>query len=290
MSWRTVVVSSSAKLDYQMGYLVVRKDTTIKVHLNEISVLLIETTAVSITAALISELTKKKVKVIFCDEKRNPTAELMPYYGAHDTSAKVRRQIEWSKEIKTAVWTEIVTEKIKKQKENLILFHKQESELLQHYIEEIEFGDVTNREGHAAKVYFNAMFGKDFSRTEDTILNAALNYGYSIILSAFNREIVANGYLTQLGLFHDNMFNTFNLSSDLMEPFRTIIDRAIYGLRLEEFGKTEKMYLVNLLNEEVKVANRRETVNNAIKIYCKSVFDAIEENDISLIKFYSYEL
>lgn len=290
MSWRTVVVSSSAKLDYQMGYLVVRKDTTVKVHLNEIAVLLIETTSVSMTAALISELTKKKIKVIFCDEKRNPAAELMPYYGAHDTSAKLRRQIEWSNEIKTAVWTEIVTEKIKKQRENLLYFRKAENELLQQYIEEIEFGDVTNREGHAAKVYFNAMFGKDFSRTEDTLLNAALNYGYSIILSTFNREIVANGYLTQLGLFHDNMFNPFNLSSDLMEPFRTIIDRAVYGLQLDEFGKTEKMYLVNLLNEEVRMANRKETVNNAIKIYCKSVFDAIEENDISLIKFYSYEL
>ena len=94
MSWRTVVVSSSAKLDYQMGYLVVRKDTTVKVHLSEISTLMIETTAVSITAALISELIKKKVKVIFCDEKRNPAAELMPFYGSHDTSAKIRKQME----------------------------------------------------------------------------------------------------------------------------------------------------------------------------------------------------
>lgn len=290
MSWRTVVVSSSAKLDYQMGYLVVRKDTTVKVHINEISTLIIETTAVSMTAALISELIKKKVKVIFCDEKRNPVAELMPYYGSHDTSAKVRRQIEWDKEIKTAVWTEIVIEKIKKQKENLQFFNKEESILLQQYVEEIEFGDTTNREGHAAKVYFNALFGKDFSRTEDTMTNAALNYGYSIILSAFNREIVANGYMTQFGLFHDNMFNQFNLASDLMEPFRIIIDRAVYRMRFSEFGSEEKMNLVNLLNDEVLIANRVETVNNAIKIYTKSIFDALEEKDISLIKFYNYEL
>lgn len=290
MSWRTVVVSSSAKLDYQMGYLVVRKDTTVKVHINEISTLIIETTAVSMTAALISELIKKKVKVIFCDEKRNPVAELMPYYGSHNTSAKVRRQIEWDKEIKTAVWTEIVIEKIKKQKETLQFFNKKERKLLQQYIEEIEFGDTTNREGHAAKVYFNALFGKDFSRTEDSMTNAVLNYGYSIILSAFNREIVANGYMTQFGLFHDNMFNQFNLASDLMEPFRIIIDRAVYRMRFSEFGSEEKMNLVNLLNDEVLIANRVETVNNAIKIYTKSIFDALEEKDISLIKFYNYEL
>ena len=79
MSWRTVVISKSAKLDYQMGCMVVRQDKTVKIHLSEISNLIIETTAVSITAALLSELTKKKVKVIFCDEKRNPSSELIPY-------------------------------------------------------------------------------------------------------------------------------------------------------------------------------------------------------------------
>lgn len=63
MSWRTVVISSSAKLDYHMGYMVVRKDEEIKIHISEISILIIESTAVSLTAALLSELTKKKIKV-----------------------------------------------------------------------------------------------------------------------------------------------------------------------------------------------------------------------------------
>ena len=290
MSWRTVVVSSSAKLDYQMGYLVVRKDTTVKVHINEIAVLLVETTAVSMTAALVSELVKKKVKVIFCDEKRNPVAELMPYYGSHDTSVKVRRQVQWPDETKRAVWTEIVRDKIRKQKELLQRYHKSEYMLLQQYIDEMEFGDITNREGHAAKVYFNALFGKEFSRTDDSMINAALNYGYSIILSAFNREIVSNGYLTQIGLFHDNMFNSFNLSSDLMEPYRIIVDRLVMQRSFVEFGQNEKRYMVNVLNEEVVIANRTETVNNAIKIYCKSVFDALEDGELSLLKFYTYEL
>ncbi len=290
MSWRSVVVSSSAKLDYQMGYLVVRKDTTHKVHLSEIGLLIIESTAVSLTVALISELIKRKIKVIFCDEKRNPSCELLAYYGAHDTSAKIKKQIAWSVEIKTAVWTEIVSEKIRKQRDNLSYFGRKESQLLHQYLEEIEFGDLTNREGHAAKVYFNALFGKDFSRTTDCNINAALNYGYSIILSMFNREIVANGYLTQIGLFHDNMFNSFNLASDLMEPFRVVIDRKVMEIGLEVFDKEEKMWLVNTLNDELKINGRKETVGNAIKIYCKSILEALEERDISLIKFYHYEL
>lgn len=288
MSWRTVVIASSAKLDYQMGYLVVRKDTVTKIHLSEIRLLLIESTAVSLTAALLAELTDKKIKVIFCDAKRNPSSELLPYYGAHDTSLKIRNQIAWSDKIKVQMWTEIVSEKIRKQREVLLLREKkEEADLLGQYLEEMELGDATNREGHAAKVYFNALFGKDFSRSVDNVANAALNYGYSILLSAFTREITANGYLTQLGLFHDNMFNPFNLASDLMEPFRPLVDRRVLQLQFSELQHEQKMQLVDILNMEIFVNERKEYVANAIKIYCKSVFDAISDEDVSQIRFVS---
>lgn len=290
MSWRTVVISSSAKLDYQLGFLVVRAQETKKVHLGEIGTIIIESTAVSLTAALISEMTKRKIKVIFCDEKRNPCSELVSYYGAHDTSAKVRKQIEWSADIKTAVWTEIVSEKIRKQAELLDEYGRPESAMLCDYIDELEFGDVTNREGHAAKVYFNALFGNDFTRTAENSINAALNYGYGIILSSFNREIVANGYITQLGLFHDNMFNQFNLGSDLMEPFRPIVDNIVRENMPCKFEHEEKVMMLKTLEIEVRIADRTELASNAIKIYCKSIFDALNDNDTSLIKFYKNEL
>lgn len=214
----------------------------------------------------------------------------MNYYGSHDTSNKIRRQIAWKQRTKEAVWTEIVTEKIRKQKELLEALGKEESELLASYIREITWNDGTNREGHAAKVYFNALFGLDFTRTEDNFINAALNYGYSIILSAFTREVVANGYITQLGLFHDNMFNQFNLASDLMEPFRILVDREVTEMNLIQFEHEEKIQLVNILNQEVQIDGKIQYVNNAIKIYCKSVFDALEEDDSSLIRFYGIEL
>ena len=290
MSWRTVVVASSAKLDYQLGYLVVRKEDVTKIHINEIAMVIIESTAVSLTAALLSEMMKRKIKVIFCDEKRNPSSELIPYYGSHDTSIKIKNQIDWSVEIKEAVWTEIVTEKIRKQAEHLRYWNRQEAAMLEQYIGEIEFGDVTNREGHAAKVYFNALFGMDFTRTTDNSLNAALNYGYSLLLSTFNRCIVANGYLTQLGLFHDNMFNPFNLASDFMEPFRPLVDYKVKQLNPVKFEHEEKMEVLRVLQEEVLINGRSEYVDNAIKIYCKSVFDAINDGDISQIRFYQYEL
>ncbi len=290
MSWRTVVISNSAKLDYQMGYMVVRQESTIKIHMSEISMVIIESTAVSLTVALLSELSKKKIKVIFCDEKRNPSSELIPYYGSHDTSAKIRKQMQWSEDTKAAVWTEIVTEKIRKQAEQLVKWKKPEADMLYGYIKEMEFGDVTNREGHAAKVYFNALFGMDFTRTAENSINAALNYGYSIILSLVNREIVANGYITQIGLFHDNMFNQFNLGSDLMEPFRPLIDGKVKQMNPDVFEHNEKVEILEILQKEVKIDDRAENVVNAIKIYCRSVFDALNDCDMSLIKFYRYEL
>lgn len=290
MSWRIVVISKRAKLDYQLGYLVVRNEEVTKIHLSEISTILIESTAATVTTSLLAELTKKKIKVIFCDEKRNPSSELVGYYGSHDTSNKIRKQIQWSRHSKEAIWTEIVTEKIRKQKELLKNMGKEEAGLLESYLQEIGWNDETNREGHAAKVYFNALFGMTFTRTADCPENAALNYGYSILLSAFAREIVASGYITQLGLFHDNMFNQFNLASDLMEPFRILIDREVLMMTLEVFQHSEKMQLVNVLNHEVRIDGKVQYVNNAIKIYCKSVFDALSEDDSALIRFYKIEL
>ena len=95
MSWRIVVITKRAKLDLQLGKLVVRSDEVVKIVLGEISTILIESTAVSLTTSLIAELAKRKIKVIFCDEKRNPSCELVNYYGSHDTSNKIRKQIGW---------------------------------------------------------------------------------------------------------------------------------------------------------------------------------------------------
>ncbi len=293
MSWRVVVISNNCKLDYSMGYMVVRSlEKTSKVHLDEISVLVIEITACSITAALMNELVKKKIKVVFCDEKHNPSHELMPYYGSHDCSLKLKIQISWNENIKSAVWTAIVAEKIKNQSLLLKSVGNEQHALLESYVEELEFNDSTNREGHAAKVYFNALFGKGFSRSGDDCTNAMLNFGYSLLLSVFNREVVSSGYLTQLGLFHNNRFNQFNLSCDLMEPFRPYIDALVFHSQPKQFEKNEKLQLYNLLNKEIKIGGRKNTLLNSVKIYCKSVFDAIEDQDVSLVSFpeYAYEL
>lgn len=291
MSWRTVVISKISKLDYGLGYLIVRDvDSSVKIHIDEISLLILENTAISLTASLLNELVNKKVKVIFCDEKRNPKAEITPYYGAHDSSLKIKNQIDWDISLKQELWTFIVAQKISNQAKVLHYFGLPQCEMLYSYIDEIKFYDSTNREGHAAKVYFNALFGKDFTRDKDCSINAALNYGYSVILSCFNREIVCSGYLTQLGIFHDNMFNQYNLSCDLMEPFRPLVDIAVKTLSPQKFSKNEKIEILKILSCSVIMETQKQTLLNAIRLYCKSVFRAFEEKDLKKIMFPEYEL
>ena len=274
-----------------MDYIVVRTlDTTRRIHISEIGVLLLESTAISITAYAICELIKHKVKVIFCDQQRNPYAEILPSSGSHDSTAKIRQQISWSTDIKTAVWTEIVRSKISHQRNVLLHWSKPQADLLTGYLEQLQFGDTTNREGHAAKVYFNALFGMEFSRSLPLPANAALNYGYGLLLSAINREISSAGYLTQLGIFHDNVFNAFNLGCDLMEPLRPLIDNAVMKMQPEIFEKEQKLELVRLLQADVYLDGKRHVLLYALRLYCAGIFRALQNGEIDDIRMIEYEL
>ena len=292
MTWRVVVIENRAKLELKLSHLVVRQDGNkiCKIYLKDISHIIVNTTEASITFALLNEIVKNKIKLIFCDEKRNPAAEVAPYYSSYNTSEKIRTQIKWDEYIKGDVWQLIVKQKIKNQMNLLKSCKKPEYKLLEKYIDEVEFKDASNREGHAAKVYFNALFGKGFSRSDDSNINAALNYGYSILLSSINRRVVSNGYITQIGIFHDNVFNQFNLSSDLIESWRTIVDDYVYKSVKKIFDQEQKIGLINLINKFVSIDNKESRINQAIDIYVMSVFDALNNRDLSLLRFPTYEI
>lgn len=288
MSWRIVVISKRAKLDLQLGYMVVRGEELHKVHLSEMAVLLIENCAVSLTAALLAELVRQKIKVIFCDEKHNPSSELVPYYGSFETSNRVRIQINWSDEAKWCVWREIVRNKVYNQAMVLKRFKLKEEALLQEYINSIGINDTSNREGHAAKVYFNALFGKRFYRDDESAINSALDYGYTVLLSACNREVVSNGYITQLGIHHCNVHNQFNLGCDLMEGFRPVLDLLVCNMLkdglLEVFESKEKISVLDILSQILMIDGKKYSLDDAIRIYIHNVFEALRYNDMERIK------
>lgn len=290
MGWRTVLISGRAKLDLKLNNMVVRKEETTKIHIKEISILIIDSVTVSITTALIEKLVEEKIKIIFTDSSHNPIGEIVNYYNKHDSVLAIKKQIKWSEKTKKQVWTYIIQEKIRKQRDHLKSFGLDSYKILDKYIEEIELGDITNREGHAAKVYFNSLFGNQFSRSKDDPINSMLNFGYSILLSIFTKEITSSGYLTQLGIFHDNQFNFYNLASDFMEPLRPLIDKTVIDYYPEEFGKNEKFQILKILERNYHIDNKNCTLLNAVSIYCRKLFESLEKNDIEIIEFIEYEL
>ena len=284
MGFRTVVVNSRCKLEFRLNFLIIRSENEKRIFINEINTLIVQSTAVSLTAALLSELIHNNVKVIFCDEKCNPLAELLPYYGAHNTSKRIKTQIRWKNDAKGKVWKTLIRKKILNQAEVLrTLEYVSEAELLESYIAEVMDGDVTNREGHAAKVYFNCILPNGSTRRSSDFINGCLNYGYAVLLSAINREIVASGYVTQLGIWHDNEFNEFNLGSDLIEPLRTVVDQT--AINISENDKLSKRKMANVLNYETIYADKQTTLDVAVRLYVKSVLSSLETNDETRIVF-----
>lgn len=254
-----------------------REDDTAKVHLSEISSVVLQTNQVFISAYLLSELAKAKVAFVVSDEKRDPIGQYLPLYGAHNTSKRIAEQLEWGEPIKKRVWQRIVRDKIKHQSDVLHARAREEQgETLRNIVAEVRSGDATNREGHAARLYFSSLFGPSFSRDDDTPLNAALNYGYAILLSSVNREIAARGYLTQTGICHRNEFNQFNLSCDFMEPFRPLVDRIVFDNYDGEFSKETKLLLVDMLNQGVAYRGGTYRVGSVISLYVADCFKALD--------------
>lgn len=290
MAFRTIVINNRCKLEYSLNYLICRKDNSItKVLLDEIKVLVINSTQVSLTSSLLSECINKKIKIIVTDDKHNPSGEVVGYYNNFYTYRKIKEQMNFTDETKDYLWKIIVQEKIKNQSRNLLYINKiSQYEMLQNYITEVGEGDITNREGHSAKVYFNAMFGKEFNRDANIFINHALNYGYSIILSSINREIKALGYLTELGIHHIGESNSFNFSCDLIEPLRPLVDSFVMKDEVNE--ENYKTKYIELLSEKVKYNNMEIILDNAIHLYVEDIISFLKTGNVEKIRFIEYEL
>lgn len=278
MSFRTVVITKQSRISYKNRFLVVKQDMDEKyIHLSEIDTILIDSISVSLSAYLLKELADNKINIIFCDEKHNPFGELSSYYSRHNTSKKIKEQIAWKKGNQDRLWTKIVKNKITNQALMLRKIDSNQYDLMLSYIDEVTVGDKTNREGHAAKIYFNSLFGNSFIRHNEDSINSALNYGYAVLLSTINKEIVSNGYLTQLGIHHKNEFNEFNLTCDLMEPFRIVIDNFVYFNQHREFNSNYKLDMVNIFNNTFSYCGKKYVLKDIIRMFVKNTLESIED-------------
>lgn len=268
MSFRTVVITNKSKLNYKNRFLVVKQELEEKyIHLSEIDTLIIDSISVSISTYLLKELSDYKINVIFCDERHNPYSELKNFYISYNSSKTIMQQIKWSKKIKDEFWAKIVVNKLRNQSFLLKKIKNDSYMLIESYILEVRDGDKTNREGHAAKVYFNSLFGQKFTRNGTDDINSALNYGYAILLSTISKEIISNGYITQLGIHHKNEYNDYNLTCDFMEVFRPVIDNFVFYNKGRKFDAQYKLDLVNLFNKTFPFKNKQYTLKDIIKRY-----------------------
>lgn len=277
MGFRHVVVETPCKLSYKGGYMVVRKeDDTAKVLIDDITTVVLQTNRVYISAYLLSELSKAKVSLVVSDERHNPVGQYLPLYGAHNASKRVVEQLAWTEPAKKRVWQRVVKDKIEHQARVLEARAREDAaERLRVQLPDVRSGDTTNREAAAARLYFRSLFGPDFSRDVETPVNAALDYGYAVLLSAVNREIVARGYLTQMGICHRNEYNQFNLGCDFMEPFRPIVDRLVFDHVEGDFTKDGKRLLVDMLNQSIPYRGGRYRIASVVSLYVQDCLSAL---------------
>ena len=285
MGFRTVRINNRCKLELSINYLVCRNEKETRINIDEISTLIIGSTEVSITTALLSALMEKNINVIFCDSKYQPQGQLMSLRGTADTYKKIKIQMGWSNDIKGVIWQEIIKQKILNQARNLKDKDLDNYNKLVEFANLVEIDDITNREGHAAKVYFNSLFSPSFVRHDTSPINKYLDYGYSIILSCISREIKSFGYLTELGIHHIGETNPFNLACDFIEPLRPLIDYYVANKIVND--DNYKDYFVKLLSKEVRFKDQTQYLDNAIHSYVKNLLMNLREGtlDLEFIKY-----
>ncbi len=288
MGYRQVIIKKSEKLHFKDNQLIIDKDeNSTKVPLEDISYILIEDSSTILTTRLLAELGKNAISLIVCDEKFEPTSIMYPYNYHFKQLDVFSHQLEIDDSIKNEFWNQIVKRKIENSIRVLEMTSKEEFPIskLTEYINEITDGDSKNREGLAAKMYFRSLFGSDFIRFYDDNVNAALNYGYTIIASAIIRNLAVYGLNTYLGIHHSSKINNFNLAYDFLEPYRSVVDKFVYDNKDDivlplsfEFRKK----LINLLNEEVIHQNKKYTIEYSIGLLIKSYIKSFSTGEIKL--------
>lgn len=282
MGWRSVIITQHAKLSYSAHMMRVQTGDGInQIPIEDIELLLISTTQAVISSALISELSRQNAKVIFTDSRNQPTCETVGYYPNNRSLGILKKQMLWDEDRKQKLWTKIIKLKMINQIKVLKLRNIKYEDLISE-IKKLELGDPTNREATVAQKYFPRLFSEQkFSRRKSSAINAALDYGYSILLSSVNKEIVSSGYLTQFGIHHHSNENQFNLGSDLMECFRPMVDYWVSGQKINEFTSYVKYGLVDMLNVELDYNDKTMLLRNIIPNYVKKCIDYLnKEKDL----------
>ena len=284
MSWRIIYIEES---DYLSLYLdnmkIVKNEEDILIPLADINTIIIDNYKTTLSVHLINALCENNINVVICNIEHLPSSLVIPYGGASQAAINLRRQIEWDSIQKSYIHQQIIKSKIYNQLSVLKHLHKSEEVInrLEIFHSQVELGDLNNREGLSAKLYFRALFGPEFKRFEEDIINASMNYGYAIIRSQISKYILAKGYHPSLGIFHKGPSNLFNLADDFIEPFRPHIDLWVHNHIMNEriFTKNHRLELIKLTTLNIEFKDTKQTVTNTIREYVDHIISILESNE-----------
>lgn len=255
--------------------------------IEDLGCVVLENQMISITLPLLNELVKNNVAVILCDNKQMPTA-MFQSLDANSTQAEsLKYQLGVSEPMKKQVWKQVIEAKIKNQA-SILEKACQKGSLLKPFYMNVKSGDSDNREGLAAKTYWNNLFGNNFKRErEGCPPNSLLNYGYSILRAATARALLGSGLLPNLGIFHKSRYNAFPLADDMMEPYRPYVDDIVFQLSkngVQELNKDSKTAILRVLSCDVKIGQVTRPLQIALTITTASLvrYYAGESKKISL--------
>lgn len=286
MGWKIIDIESDCHLKLFLNNLLIyRADQKISIPISEIDTIIIDEFKTTFSLQLLNEFSANNILTILCDKKHMPSSLVLPCCGNYNTLKVIEQQINWSNSWKSEKWKEIIILKIESQIAVLKHLNFDKWNELEHLQMEVKNFDITNREGHAAKIYWHSLFGNSFSRNDENSINLILNYGYGLLRSYFSRSIVKKGLDPRISIFHKSFSNHFALASDLMELFRFIVDTYTFKLFQREIDPCLykiKEEMLNLFNYKINIDGKNQTINNAIDIYIDSV---IKQTSIPIMIF-----
>ena len=286
MGWKTIIIGCESKVSLTLNRMRITIDDEYQnIPLSDIDTVIFSHIGVVITIPLLSKLVENNINIIVCDDKNDPIGIFQPFNNHSLVFKRLNNQLNWKLTRKKKFWKIIIEQKIQSEIDALTIEKKNDLVVkqLNVYKDSVYTDDQTNREAIAARSYFQELFGNGFTRDDDNVVNAALNYGYKIIASYISKCITSRGLITQLGVHHIGESNPFNLTYDFIEPFRVFIDLWVYENIKNNFSTYEKTEIINILNYKINVNNKWIRLCDAIEDIIDSYIAFLDERENNII-------
>jgi CRISPR-associated protein Cas1 len=275
-------VSNPAKLRREHYSLVVEQGQAARVPFEDIAVIVLDHQEITLTHPVLAACGEYGIGLFSTGRNHQPNGVFTSFQQHSRATRMLRLQLAVDRPRAKRAWAAIVKAKIANQVAVLRLAHKDDSGRLDSLRRRVRSGDAGRLEAQAAAHYFPRLFGRSFDRSQECLVNAALDYGYAVLRGAIARSLVAHGMLPSIGIFHASEQNAFNLADDVIEPFRPMVDLHVslrHGTDVCEpldLLPEHKAALVALLNVDVRMPQGEMSVLAAIEHTVESLGRLLE--------------